>query len=153
MLLLADLCDLAGDFEGCGCAVGIGYGDFGFSGAAVADGDGESGAVCVAGSSLFDDIYLHGVKGEDPQGEADLMAGGDGFTVVGVDKIPGIRRLAGKLLNGKCEFIDAIGEGFGWQGIRRRCGASRQQQKQGQACAYDSFHGVPPTVQCLGFQG
>ena len=28
MLLLADLCDLAGDFEGCGCAGGVGYGKF-----------------------------------------------------------------------------------------------------------------------------
>jgi hypothetical protein len=27
------LCDLASDFEGRGCAVGIGYGDFGFAGA------------------------------------------------------------------------------------------------------------------------
>ena len=65
-LLLSKLCYLAGDFEGCGFAVGIGYGDFCLAGAAVADGDGESGAVCVAGSSLFDDIYLHGVEGEDP---------------------------------------------------------------------------------------
>ena len=105
MLLFADLCDLASDFEGRGFATGIGHGDFGFSGAAAADGDGEGGAVYVAGSSLFDDIHLDGVKGENPKGEADLMAGGDGFTVVGVDKIPGIRRLAGKLLNGKCEFI------------------------------------------------
>lgn len=129
MLLLADLSDSASDFEGCGFAIGIGDGDFCFAGASAADGDREGGTVCVAGSSLFDDIYLDGVEGKDPQGEADLMAGGDGFTVVGVDKIPGIRRLAGKLLNGKCEFIDAIGEGFGWQGIRRRCGASRQQQK------------------------
>ena len=32
MLLLANLCDLASDFEGCDCAVGIGYGDFGFAG-------------------------------------------------------------------------------------------------------------------------
>ena len=112
--MLADLCDLAGDFEGCGCAVGIGYGDFCLAGAAAADGDGEGGAVYVAGSSLFDDIYLDRVEGENSKGEADLMAGGDGFTVIGVDKIPGIRRLAGKLLNGKCEFIDAIGEGFGW---------------------------------------
>ena len=110
MLLLANLCDLASDFEGRGFATGIGDGDFCFAGAAVADGDGESGAVYVAGSSLFDDIYLHGVKGEDPQGEADLMAAGDGFAVIGVDKIPGIVQLAGKLLNGKCEFIDAIGE-------------------------------------------
>ena len=85
MLLFADLCDLAGDFEGCGCAVGIGYGDFCLAGAAVADGDGEGGAVCIAGSSLFDDIHPDGVEGEDPQGEADLMAGGDGFTVVCVD--------------------------------------------------------------------
>lgn len=153
MLLLANLCDSADDFEGCGFATGIGDGDFGFSGAAAADGDGEGGAVYVAGSSLFDDIHPDGVEGEDPQGEADLMAGGDSFAVVGVHKIPGICRLDGKLLNGKCEFIDAIGEGFGWQGIRCRCGASRQQHKQGQACAYDSFHGVPPTVQCLGFQG
>ena len=105
MLLLAYLGYLASDFEGRGFAVGIGYGDFGFSSAAAADGDGEGGAVYVAGSSLFDDIDLHGVEGEDPQGEADLMAGGDGFAVVCVDKIPGIRRLAGKLLNGKCEFI------------------------------------------------
>ena len=114
MLLLADLCDLAGDFEACGFSFGISYGDFCFAGAAAADGDGEGGAVCVAGSSLFDDIHPDGVEGEDSQGEADLMAGGDGFAVVGVDKIPGIVQLAGKLLNGKCEFIDAIGEGFSW---------------------------------------
>ena len=153
MLLFADLCDLASDFEDRCFAIGIGHGDFGFSSAAAADGDREGGAVYVAGSSLFDDIHLDGVEGEDPQGEANLMAAGDSFAVVGINKIPGIRRLAGKLLNGKCEFIDAIGEGFGWQGSQCRCGTSRQQQKQDQACAYDSFHGVPPTAQCLGFQG
>ena len=31
--MLANLCDLASDFEGRGFAVGIGYGDFGFVGA------------------------------------------------------------------------------------------------------------------------
>lgn len=69
--MLANLCDLAGDFEGCGCAVGIGYGDFCLAGAAAADGDGKGGNVCVAGRSLFDDIHLDGVKGEDSQGETD----------------------------------------------------------------------------------
>ena len=85
MLLLANLCDLAGDFEGRGFAVGIGYGDFSFAGAAVADGDGESGAVCVAGSSLFDDIHLDGVEGEDPQRRHALhhQAPGAGSPVAG----------------------------------------------------------------------
>jgi hypothetical protein len=36
LLLLANLCDSADDFEGCGFAIGIGYGDFGFAGAAPA---------------------------------------------------------------------------------------------------------------------
>ena len=115
MLLFADLCDLASDFEGCGFAIGIGDGDFCFAGASAADGDGEGGAVCVAGSSLFDDIHPDGVKGEDPQGEADLMAGGDGFAVVATDKLPLVCGFAGKLLNGKGKFVDALGKRFRWQ--------------------------------------
>lgn len=113
-LLLSNLCYLAGDFEGCGCASGIGHGEFGFAGAAGADGDGEGGTVCVAGGILFNDIDLDGMKGEDLQRKEDLVAAGDGFAVVGIDKLPLICSLAGKLFNGKGKLIDAVGERFCW---------------------------------------
>ena len=108
MLLFADLCDLASDFEDRCFAIGIGHGDFGFSSAAAADGDREGGAVYVAGSSLFDDIHLDGVEGEDPQGEANLMAAGDSFAVVGINKIPTLKRPAGQTLNGEIKFVHTI---------------------------------------------
>ena len=63
-LLLSNLCYLAGDFEGCGCTVGIGHSDFCFASAAVADGNRKGGVVFVAGSTLFDDLHLDGVEGE-----------------------------------------------------------------------------------------
>ena len=143
-LLLSNLCYLAGDFEGCGFAVGIGYGDFCLAGAAAADGDGESGAVCVTGRGLFDDIDLDGMEGEDLQRKEDLMAAGDGFSVVGIDKLPLICSLAGKLLNRKGKFVDAVGKRFRWQRCRGwRC-ASAQYQKQGDACTKKLFHCYPP---------
>ena len=64
-LSFANLCDPAGDFEGCGFTGGVCYGDFCFAGTAVADGDGEGGVVCVAGGILFDNIDLDGMEGED----------------------------------------------------------------------------------------
>lgn len=143
-LLLSNLCYLAGDFEGCGCAVSIGYGDFCFARAAGADGDGKGGTVCVAWSALFDDINLDRMESEDLQRKENLMAAGDSFAVVGIDKLPLICSLTGKLLNRKRKFVDALGKGFRWQ----RCGgwgyASAQQQKQGNACANNLFHCYPP---------
>ena len=113
-LLLADLRYLAGDFEGCGCAIESGYGDLSFPRAAVADGNGESGAVCVVKSTLFNHINLDGVEGEDFQRKEDLMATGDGFAVVGIDEIPQICSLTGNLLDGKGKLIDALGKRFRW---------------------------------------
>ena len=125
-LLLSNLCYLAGDFEGCSCASGIGHGDFGFAGATGADGDGEGGTVCVAGGALFNHIDLDGMEGEDLQREEYLMAAGYCFAIIGVDKIPRVGRLAGKLLNGKRKLIDALGERFCWQRCRGwRCASAQ----------------------------
>lgn len=92
----------------------ISYGDFCFAGAAVADGDAKGGAVYVAWNTLFDHIDLDRMEGEDLQRKENLMAAGDWFAVVGIDEIPLICSLTGKLLNGKGKLIDAVGKRFCW---------------------------------------
>lgn len=92
----------------------ISYGYFCFTGAAVADGNAKSSAVFAVWSTLFDHIDLDGMEGEDLQRKEDLMAAGDWFAVVGIDEIPLICSLTGKLLNGKGKLIDAVGKRFCW---------------------------------------
>lgn len=143
-LLLSKLCYLAGDFEGCSCASGVGYGDFGFTGAAVADGNRKGGAVCVAGGIFFDHINLDGMEGEDLQGEEDLMAAGYCFFVVGIDKLPLICGFTGELFSRKGKFIDALSKRFRWQRCRGGGCASAQYQKKGNAYANKFLHCYPP---------
>ena len=77
-------------------------------------GDGEGGAVCVAGSSPFDNFDLDGVKGEDFQGKADLMAAAYAFTIVGIDEFPLVSPLTGEGFNGKGKFVNALSKRLRW---------------------------------------
>ena len=113
-LLLTDLCNPAGYFEYYLFAVWSYYLHFGLARAAVADGDRKGCAICITGRTLFNNLDLDGVEGEDLQGKADPMAAGYGFSVVGIDEFPLVSLLTGELLNEKGKLVNALTKMLRW---------------------------------------
>lgn len=105
----SDLGDSADDLKCCVVSACPCHGNVGFSGTAVADGYRKRGAVGVVRHAPFGDRNLDAIEGEQLQRVKDPVPAANGFSVVGIAKLPLVGRCSGSLHHLKCEFIDAVG--------------------------------------------